>query len=260
MGAKHSAEIQSEGQPDEKGFIDELKKKGVEKVDKFRDKLLTVLHERHNKAISVNELFPEFKTKSDEHDFLKSMANEELVLPVGRGGWTANSLIILTKEGRDLARNHNLPVMPFIFVSYSHEDEKYRRLLVKHLKVPELYTHLKIWDDTQISAGVEWKPEIKMALNRADASVLLISADFLSSDFIKDEEIPDIFAPKGRVIFPILVRPCAWEQVKWLSEIQVRSIGGKSLSECDEPKIEKFLAKITVEIMGCFNTAYNECF
>jgi hypothetical protein len=201
----------------------------------------------------VNALFPEFKTKSDEHDFLKSLASKELVLPVGRGGWTANSSIILTKEGRDMARNYNIPVMPFIFVSYSHEDDKYRRMLVKHLKVPEKYAHLKTWDDTQIGAGTEWKPEIKMALNRADASVLLISADFLSSDFIKDEEIPDIFAPRSRVIFPILVRPCAWEQVKWLSEIQVRSIEGKALSECDEPKIEKFLAKITVEIMDSFN-------
>jgi hypothetical protein len=103
--------------------------------------------------------------------------------------------------------------MPFIFVSYSHEDAKWKNKLEKHLKVTELYAHIRIWDDTQIRAGQEWKPEIKSALERADAAVLLISADFLASEFIKDEEIPDIFAAKSMAIFPILVQPCAWELV-----------------------------------------------
>ena len=50
------------------------------------------------------------------------------------------------------------------------------------------------WDDTRIRPGSEWRSEIKQALERARAAVLLISADFLASDFIQDNELPPLLS------------------------------------------------------------------
>jgi hypothetical protein len=55
-------------------------------------------------------------------------------------------------------------------------------------------THLDCWDDTHIQPGDDWKEEIRTALDRAQAAVLLISADFFASDFIDETELPPLLA------------------------------------------------------------------
>jgi HTH-type transcriptional regulator/antitoxin HigA len=78
---------------------------------------------------------------------------------------------------------------PKVFISYSHADEKrWKNRLQKHLKVLERHGSLSFWDDRRIAAGQEWRAEIKAALDSADAAILLISTDFLGSNFINDEE------------------------------------------------------------------------
>ncbi len=77
--------------------------------------------------------------------------------------------------------------MKKIFISYSHKDEKWKERVDTHLSV---LPDIDAWDDRRIGAGADWFREIKTALNDADIAILLISADFLSSKFIIEEEIP----------------------------------------------------------------------
>ena len=107
-----------------------------------------------------------------------------------------------------------------------------------------------MWDDRQITAGEEWKTEILRAIDTA-AAILIVSVDFLNSEFIKNEEIPRLLKrknDKGMPVFPLIIRPCSWTKVKWLSSIQARPKDGRPLSKAGKAKIEEDLTAFVEEI------------
>ena len=123
---------------------------------------------------------------------------------------------------------------PRVFISYSHKDEAWKDKLVRQLQVLELEDVLAAWDDRKIAVGDGWRAEIETAMEDARAAVLLISADFLTSDFIRRTEVPRLLqrrAQDGLRIIPLIVRPCPWHQVPWLAEIQCRPKDGRPLAE-----------------------------
>lgn len=83
-------------------------------------------------------------------------------------------------------------------MSYSHADRDALDRLLVHLKPLQRNGTLDVWADTQINAGDRWEQEIENALSRAAVAVLLVSADFMASDFIIDNELPPYW--KGREI------------------------------------------------------------
>ncbi|MEE8522861.1 MAG: toll/interleukin-1 receptor domain-containing protein, partial [Thermoanaerobaculia bacterium] len=97
-----------------------------------------------------------------------------------------------------------------IFVSYSHKDAEALEQLQRFLKTLERDGRVDAWADTRLQAGDEWRPEIEAALDRATAAILLISQDFLASDFIFKEEIPRILsrAAAGELtVIPVFLSP-----------------------------------------------------
>jgi tetratricopeptide (TPR) repeat protein len=140
---------------------------------------------------------------------------------------------------------------PSIFISYSHKDEEWKDRLVTHLGVLVNEGILDVWEDRQIEAGDDWKPEIENALNKAAVAILMISANFLSSKFILGEEVPKLLkrrSEEGIRIIPVIVKPCAWNQVRWLSPIQSRPKDGRPLSSGSENQIDADLAALVNEI------------
>jgi hypothetical protein len=79
---------------------------------------------------------------------------------------------------------------PSIFISYSHADEEWKDRVVTQLRVLESERQFDVWEDRQIAVGEDWYPEIEKALNEANVAILLISAEFLTSRFIRGEEVP----------------------------------------------------------------------
>jgi hypothetical protein len=140
---------------------------------------------------------------------------------------------------------------PTIFVSYCHRDEVWKHLVVQHLRVLEPEGAFEVWEDRRIAAGADWLPEITEAIDRAAVAVLLVSADFLGSRFVLGEEVPRLLerrAKDGLRIVPLVVRPCAWQRVGWISTIQCRPKDGAALSGMREAEAEATLSHFALEV------------
>ena len=101
-----------------------------------------------------------------------------------------------------------------VFFSYAHADEAHRAALEKHLRLLQRQGLVEGWHDRMIRAGDEWAGQIDAALDAADVILLLVSPDFLASDYCWDVEMKRALerhdAREARVI-PIFLRPCDWK-------------------------------------------------
>lgn len=109
------------------------------------------------------------------------------------------------------------------FISYCHVDRQYLERLLVHLRPLEKQGLIDRWDDTRIHAGDLWKTDIEAALDQASIAVLLVSADFLASDFIDDNELPPLLKKaesKGVRILSVVLKPCRFLRDERLSRFQ----------------------------------------
>jgi hypothetical protein len=138
-----------------------------------------------------------------------------------------------------------------VFISYSHKDELWRVRLIKHLSVLESEGLLHVWADNRIAIGDDWQRRIDEAMTDSRTAVLLVTADFLASDFILKREIPVLMQQherQGMQILPVITRPCPWKLVTWLADRQVRPQNGRPLSSGDEFQVDTDLAALSYEI------------
>jgi hypothetical protein len=100
-----------------------------------------------------------------------------------------------------------------VFYSYSHRDEKFRDSLANHLSILRRKGLIKEWYDRKITGGEEWNEAIDMHLEEADIILLLVSSEFVASDYCWGKEVRKALerhdASKARVI-PIIIRPTDW--------------------------------------------------
>jgi len=101
-----------------------------------------------------------------------------------------------------------------LFYSYSHKDGGLRNELENHLSILRREKVIAGWHDRKIGAGKEWKGQIDAHLNSAAVILLLISADFLASDYCYDVEMTPALerheAGEARVI-PVILRAVDWK-------------------------------------------------
>jgi hypothetical protein len=104
--------------------------------------------------------------------------------------------------------------MKRVFLSYSHRDETYRQELDKHLALLKREGRLDLWSDHRILPGGEIDGEISGAIEAADLILLLVSADFIASDYcfsIEMKRAMERHKKQEAVVVPILVRPCDFQ-------------------------------------------------
>jgi TIR domain len=101
-----------------------------------------------------------------------------------------------------------------VFISYAHEDRPYLNELIAHLGILRKRKLISTWHDADISPGTEWESQIMKRLNSAQIILLMVSADFINSDFAYSKEMELAIqrhkANEARVI-PIILRPVYWK-------------------------------------------------
>jgi hypothetical protein len=120
-----------------------------------------------------------------------------------------------------------------IFYSYAHEDERLQKKLETHLSNLKHQGLITGWRDREIQAGQEWAKEIDIHLNTADIILLLISPDFLASDYCYCTEMKRAMerheAEDARVI-PIILRPVDWQGTPF-EKLSVLPTNAKAVTE-----------------------------
>jgi internalin A len=118
-----------------------------------------------------------------------------------------------------------------LFLSYCDKDEEYRKRLEIQLKPLQRQGVIASWDARLIRAGQEWNEQISLNLELADIIVLLVSADFLASDYCYDIEMARALerhqAGTARVI-PVIVRDVHWSDAPF-GKLQALPRGGKAV-------------------------------
>lgn len=107
-----------------------------------------------------------------------------------------------------------------LFYSYAHEDEPLRDELAGHLKILERRGVIRSWHDRRINPGQAWDRQINVQLAAADLVLLLVSADFINSDYIWGSELGVAMKRHERgqtSVVPVLVRPCLIEDAPFAS-------------------------------------------
>ncbi|QVL48677.1 MAG: toll/interleukin-1 receptor domain-containing protein [Thiocapsa sp.] len=104
--------------------------------------------------------------------------------------------------------------MASVFLSYAHEDEGLRDQLEKHLSPLKREGVIETWHDRRIGPGDAFADEIDAALETSDIVLLLVSADFLASDYCHDIEMRRALErhQQGLTrVIPVILRPCDWQ-------------------------------------------------
>jgi len=140
-----------------------------------------------------------------------------------------------------------------VFVSYSHADEKWLQMLQVHIAPLERSGIIIQWDDTKIAPGRKWREEIMNAIRSAKVAVLLISAHFMASEFIAENELPPLLEAserEGTVILPVIISPCIMGR---LSEFQAVNSLSEPLVDLGRGDRERVWVKLVEAITAALN-------
>jgi GTPase SAR1 family protein len=146
------------------------------------------------------------------------------------------------------------PSRNLVFISYSHKDKKWFNDLKTHLEPLIREKNLQLWDDTQIQPGAVWRDEIAKALAAAKVALLLVSPNFLASDYISKKELPPLLenAGAGVTIFWIPLRSSSYKETA-IEKYQAAHSPDKPLNNIPTAKRDK----AWVEICSKIKTAAN---
>jgi hypothetical protein len=138
-----------------------------------------------------------------------------------------------------------------VFISYSHKDKRWLQRLLVHLKPLERQGVLDIWEDSRIKPGAPWREEIRKALEAARLAVLLISADFLASDFIMSDELPTLLRSAeegGTIVIPLIVAPSRFGRTTSVSRFQAINSPDLPLTRLAAYQREELLVRLANSI------------
>ena len=131
-------------------------------------------------------------------------------------------------------KDKNIPPLT-LFYSYAHKDESSRTELETHLKILERQGLIQPWKDRDIEASEEWRKEISERLESADIILLVISANFIHSDFCYNTEMKRAMERQAKGdarVIPVIVKDCNWPNAPF-GDLQALPKNGKAVETWD---------------------------
>jgi TIR domain/NB-ARC domain len=125
-----------------------------------------------------------------------------------------------------------------IFFCYAHEDEELLKKLKTHLRPLQRQGLIDVWHDRDIRAGAAWEQEISKHLNTAQIILLLVSPDFMDSDYCYGIEMTralERHEAGEACVIPVILRPCDWQHDPALGSLLVLPTDGKPLITWPSP-------------------------
>jgi Biotin-requiring enzyme/TIR domain len=119
-----------------------------------------------------------------------------------------------------------------LYVSYVHEDVRFAKKLKTHLGPLQKEGLIELWQDRDISAGMEWEQQINERLNEAHIILFLISPDFIASDYCYSIEMKQALERYERgeaYVIPIILRHTYWQSAPF-GKLQVLPTDGKPVT------------------------------
>jgi len=162
--------------------------------------------EWHPALLGMDALIEECETFGEPRQLAGNMRQAASPHPRGTRRTMPESPI---EKSVAMSTTHHAPAT--VFISYSHKDRRWLERLQVHLKPLIRAGQIDLWDDTRIRPGDQWRQEIERALDAAGIAVMLVSADFLASDFIHNQEIPALLQAaeqRGTRILPVILSHC----------------------------------------------------
>lgn len=144
-----------------------------------------------------------------------------------------------------------------VFISYSRKDKRYLDELHTQLSLYVRTGYINYWDDTKIRPGAHWREELDQALNSARIAVLLVSSNFLASNFILDYELPPLLAAEKRKetkIISVILNPCAYKLTE-LANIQTMNDPSQPLGSINKSQREHIWLKVAEEVKNSLVSA-----
>lgn len=135
---------------------------------------------------------------------------------------TNGGIVYNTSKGKPVNRKYK------VFVSYAHEDRELKNSLITGFAALKREGFVEIWHDEEILPAQEWHEEIANKLESADIILLLISPDFIASDFIYDVELKSAMKrheEKTAHVVPVILRPADWHSQIY-GKLQALPTGG----------------------------------
>ncbi len=140
-----------------------------------------------------------------------------------------------------------------VFLSYSRRDDIWMRRVLAILRPIEQSGRVQTWTDIDIEAGAQWDKELWRKLSVCDIAVLLVSASFLQSDYVRDVELPVLLerARTGRTrLLWIVLSSSAWNETE-LREAQAVVDPRLPLDKMNAADVQVALVQLRQKVEQC---------
>ena len=152
-------------------------------------------------------------------------------------------------RGAPVAQTSPRPAKPLVFISYAREDLVLQQRLCTFLA--QHRASVSTWTDQELQPGQRWRQRLLEKLAGCQVAVLLLSADFNTSEFVQLEEMPEFqrrYKAGQLKVVPIVAGVCKPDYFAWLSELQLANPPEQPLLAMDPPPRDAALNAIAAHI------------